>query len=88
MRLPILSNCSKHSQSALRAEVIVDLEFSTLGQPTCNGVWGAGSSASDYEVWTPTDGRQSGRNCIMGRELTSGAGLRLRGGRSDEKEIS
>jgi hypothetical protein len=52
------------------AGVIVDLEFSTLGQPTCNGVWGAGSSASDYEVWTPTDGRQSGRNCIMGRELT------------------
>merc|ERR1719174_2248100 len=52
------------------AGAIVDLEFSTLGQPTCNGVWGAGSSASDYEVWSPTDGRQSGRNCIMGRELT------------------
>jgi hypothetical protein len=52
------------------AGVIIDLDFSTLGQPTCTGVWGAGSSASDYEVWMPSDGRNTGRNCLLGREVT------------------
>eukprot|EP00920_Eleutheroschizon_duboscqi_P010871 GHVT01025537.1.p1 GENE.GHVT01025537.1~~GHVT01025537.1.p1 ORF type:complete len:678 (-),score=147.34 GHVT01025537.1:1172-3205(-) len=50
--------------------VLYHLDFSTLAQPRCKGIWAADSVASDYETWTPTDGRSGGDRCILGRQST------------------
>eukprot|EP00927_Polykrikos_kofoidii_P066198 TRINITY_DN61841_c0_g1_i1.p1 TRINITY_DN61841_c0_g1~~TRINITY_DN61841_c0_g1_i1.p1 ORF type:complete len:870 (-),score=172.66 TRINITY_DN61841_c0_g1_i1:108-2717(-) len=58
------------------AGVIHHLDFDALGQPLCMGVWGADSVSSDYETWTPSDGRATadGRagndRCLLGRQVT------------------
>lgn len=49
--------------------VIYHLDFSTLGQPACKGAWAADSVSSDYETWSPSDGR-TGDNCLLGHHLT------------------
>mmetsp|Transcript_55401 Transcript_55401/g.129702 ORF Transcript_55401/g.129702 Transcript_55401/m.129702 type:complete len:849 (-) Transcript_55401:182-2728(-) len=49
--------------------VVYHLDFEALGQPLCKGVWAADSVSSDYETWTPTDGRASER-CMLGRQMT------------------
>mmetsp|Transcript_5993 Transcript_5993/g.13214 ORF Transcript_5993/g.13214 Transcript_5993/m.13214 type:complete len:851 (-) Transcript_5993:201-2753(-) len=49
--------------------VVYHLDFEALGQPLCKGVWAADSVSSDYETWTPTDGRASER-CVLGRQIT------------------
>jgi hypothetical protein len=53
--------------------VVYHLDFDALGQPLCKGVWAADSVSSDYETWTPSDGRSSeknGESCMLGRQLT------------------
>jgi len=49
--------------------VLYYLDFKALGQPQCSGVWAADSVSSDYETWTPTDGRRNDR-CVLGRQIT------------------
>lgn len=51
------------------AGVLYHLDFETLGQPLCKGPWAADSVASDYQTWTPKDGR-TGDDCILGRKVT------------------
>lgn len=51
------------------AGVLYHLDFQPLGQPLCKGIWAADSVSSDYETWTPTDGRSSD-SCILGRQIT------------------
>jgi len=50
------------------AGVLYFLDFSSLGTRVCDGVFAAGSVASDYELWSPTDGRTTER-CLLGRHL-------------------
>eukprot|EP01068_Selenidium_serpulae_P014006 Selendium_serpulae@DN6037_c0_g1_i2.p1 len=52
------------------AGVLYHLDFAALGQPQCRGVWAAGSVSSDYETWTPTDGRAGSERCVLGRQIT------------------
>lgn len=49
--------------------VIYHLDFEQLGQPLCKGVWAADSASSDYETWSPSDGRKK-EKCILGRQVT------------------
>jgi len=49
--------------------VLYYLDFDALGQPLCKGVWAADSVSSDYETWTPTDGRSADK-CILGRQIS------------------
>eukprot|EP00933_Yihiella_yeosuensis_P031871 TRINITY_DN2547_c2_g1_i1.p1 TRINITY_DN2547_c2_g1~~TRINITY_DN2547_c2_g1_i1.p1 ORF type:complete len:875 (-),score=186.23 TRINITY_DN2547_c2_g1_i1:492-3116(-) len=49
--------------------VMYHLDFETLGQPLCKGVWAADSVSSDYETWMPSDGRNS-EKCMLGRQVT------------------
>eukprot|EP00413_Alexandrium_margalefii_P040988 CAMPEP_0204600826 /NCGR_PEP_ID=MMETSP0661-20131031/55668_1 /ASSEMBLY_ACC=CAM_ASM_000606 /TAXON_ID=109239 /ORGANISM="Alexandrium margalefi, Strain AMGDE01CS-322" /LENGTH=835 /DNA_ID=CAMNT_0051611661 /DNA_START=41 /DNA_END=2545 /DNA_ORIENTATION=- len=49
--------------------VLYYLDFEALGQPTCKGVWAADSVSSDYETWTPSDGRGSDK-CMLGKQVT------------------
>lgn len=48
--------------------VTVALDFSSLHEPQCRGIDSAGQSDSDYEQWSPNDGR-AGSKCLMGRTV-------------------
>lgn len=52
------------------AGVMYQLDFEILGQPLCKGVWAADSVSSDYEIWTPTDGRVATEKCVLGRQTS------------------
>lgn len=49
--------------------VMYHLNFETLGQPLCKGVWAADSVSSDYETWSPSDGKST-EKCLMGKQAT------------------
>jgi len=51
------------------AGVLYFLDFEALGQPICKGLWAADSVSSDYETWTPSDGR-GGDKCMLGKQVT------------------
>lgn len=34
--------------------ILYHLDFSTLGQPICHGIWSVNSESSDYETWSPS----------------------------------
>ena len=44
--------------------IVYHLDFAMLGMPECQNPYGAGSVASDYYVWTPSDSRN--RKCLLG----------------------
>ena len=52
------------------AGVLYHLDFSSLQQPPCKGIWAADSFSSDYETWTPTDGSRTGERCLLGKQVT------------------
>lgn len=49
--------------------VVVSLDFSSLHEPQCRNADLAGTESSDYELWSPNDGR-AGSRCLMGRHVT------------------
>ncbi|OEH80039.1 putative sortilin [Cyclospora cayetanensis] len=51
------------------AGVLFHLDFAALNQQKCKGIWAADSVSSDYETWSPSDGR-SGEKCILGKHIT------------------
>lgn len=51
------------------AGIMYHLDFEALGQPLCKGVWAADSVSSDYETWSPSDGRGADK-CMLGRQVT------------------
>jgi len=47
--------------------VIVTVDFAQLHEPQCRGPHIPGSTESDYEYWTPHDGRHGeNQKCFMG----------------------
>eukprot|EP00917_Polyrhabdina_sp_WS-2016_P005627 GHVP01012586.1.p1 GENE.GHVP01012586.1~~GHVP01012586.1.p1 ORF type:complete len:916 (+),score=151.78 GHVP01012586.1:372-3119(+) len=48
--------------------VLYHLDFSTLGQSQCRGLWAADSVSSDYETWMPSDGRHHEEHCLLGKQ--------------------
>ena len=50
--------------------VVVTVDFSGLHEPQCKGVENAGDGGSDYELWTPFDGRHGKDKCFMGSKVT------------------
>jgi hypothetical protein len=49
--------------------VIITLDFSELHQPACQGVTSPDTESSDYETWSPYDGRH-GDKCFLGKKIT------------------
>ena len=45
---------------------LVYTDFSQLHEPQCKGVDTAGADESDYELWTPHDGRFGDAHCFLG----------------------
>jgi len=52
--------------------VIFQMDFSNLHEPQCKGVDQAGDPSSDYELWSPSDGRvdaaENGK-CLLGHQV-------------------
>eukprot|EP00808_Paulinella_micropora_P007941 g51398.t1 len=48
--------------------VLIYLDFSSLHERACTGLHAVGSSESDYENWSPNDGR-IGDRCVLGRTI-------------------
>ncbi|XP_954685.1 sortilin-like protein, putative [Theileria annulata] len=48
--------------------VVFHLDFATLNQPACRGIWAINSSSSDYETWVPRD--MAGNECLLGKKVT------------------
>jgi len=48
--------------------VTVALDFTSLHEPQCRNPESAGQADSDYEQWSPNDGR-AGSKCLMGRTV-------------------
>jgi len=50
--------------------VVFTLDFTNLHEPQCKGIEMAGDAASDYELWSPFDGRHGRDKCFMGSKTT------------------
>jgi hypothetical protein len=46
------------------------IDFSSLHEPQCKGADNAGDSSSDYELWSPNDGRHGDQKCFLGQQVT------------------
>ena len=49
--------------------VIFQADFSYLHEPQCKGIESAGDPSSDYELWSPSDGRADGNKCLIGHQV-------------------
>ena len=49
--------------------VLFQADFSNLHEPQCKGVENAGDPGSDYELWSPSDGRPDGGKCLLGHQV-------------------
>lgn len=47
--------------------VVVALNFRSLHQQVCSGIWNIGDQDSDYEYWIPTN--FEGDKCLFGRKM-------------------
>ena len=50
--------------------IVVTVDFKDLHEPQCKGADRAGDPDSDYEVWTPFDGRHGDQQCFMGQQIS------------------
>jgi hypothetical protein len=48
---------------------IIGIDFSSLHEPQCRNPDSPDTDSSDYETWTPNDGRL-GQECLMGKKTT------------------
>ena len=45
------------------------IDFSSLHEPQCKGADRPGEADSDFEKWTPNDGRHGSESCLMGEKM-------------------
>ena len=50
--------------------IVLTVDFKGLHEPQCKGVERPGDEASDYELWTPYDGRHGDTKCFMGQQVS------------------
>jgi hypothetical protein len=48
--------------------MLFQLDFRSMHENQCKGVENAGDPSSDYELWTPSDGRSGGK-CLLGHQV-------------------
>lgn len=60
-----------HPETFEKIGVVVTLDFKDLHEPQCKGADSPGEKGSDYELWTPYDGRHGENNkCFLGQQVT------------------
>ncbi len=47
--------------------IVITLDFKPLHEPMCKGADRPGDADSDYELWTPFDGRHGDQKCVLGQ---------------------
>uniref|UniRef100_A0A7S3KHT3 VPS10 domain-containing protein n=1 Tax=Euplotes crassus TaxID=5936 RepID=A0A7S3KHT3_EUPCR len=60
---------ARRAKTSKSKGVIFTIDFTDLHQPSCQGVTNPDTKDSDYETWTPYDGRH-GDKCFLGRKIT------------------
>lgn len=50
--------------------IVITLDFKELHEPQCKGVDNPDTPESDYELWTPYDGRHGENKCFMGQQIS------------------
>jgi len=65
--------------------VVYHLDFNTMGLPICQGLEQAGALSSDYERWTPSDGKSENR-CLLGRQAVYARRKQLAGCLNDKNK--
>ena len=50
--------------------IVFTLDFKGLHEPQCKGADRPGDADSDFELWTPFDGRHGDQKCFMGQQIT------------------
>jgi len=60
---------AKLAKSSNEKGLVFTLDFTDLHQPACQGVQAPDTDTSDYETWTPYDGRH-GDKCFLGKKIT------------------
>ena len=58
------------TKSAKTRAFLTYVDFSSLHESQCKGADYAGESDSDYELWTPYDGRHGKDQCFLGQQVT------------------
>lgn len=58
----------KKAKKGLKGGVVIGLDFTSLHEPQCRNPDRPDSPDSDYEKWTPNDGR-GGKECLLGRKM-------------------
>ena len=58
-----------HTQNkkGVKQGVVIGIDFSSLHEPMCRSPTEPNTQYSDYETWTPNDGRL-GHNCLLGKK--------------------
>lgn len=60
---------ARYAKSSAEKGVVVTLDFNDLHQPACQGISTPDTDTSDYETWSPYDGRH-GDKCFLGKKIT------------------
>lgn len=60
---------ARRAKSSTNKGFVFTLDFSELHTPSCQGVSNPDTESSDYETWTPYDGRH-GDKCFLGKKIT------------------
>ena len=60
---------ARYAKSSAEKGVVLTLDFNDLHQPACQGVSTPDTDKSDYETWSPYDGRH-GDKCFLGKKIT------------------
>ncbi len=58
-----------NSKKGAKKGVVIGLDFSSLHEPQCRNPENPDTAESDYEKWTPNDGR-GGKDCLLGHKVT------------------
>lgn len=67
----VYGSYSSEENPGVTKGVLVTLDFKDLHEPQCKGAERAGEPDSDYELWTPFDGRHGENNkCYLGQQTT------------------
>jgi len=57
------------AKSSNEKGIAITLDFKDLHEPACQGISSPDTDSSDYETWTPYDGRH-GDKCFLGKKIT------------------
>lgn len=58
-----------YANTEAKKGLIISVDFSQMSIRNCQGATDPQREDSDYELWTPYDGRQGNNNCFLGKTV-------------------